>query len=333
VSQPPGSGPYPPQGPAPQQQPPYGSQPPYGQPPQSPYGQPQQSPYGQPPQSPYRPPQQPGYGQQPPPFTPPQGGGPRPAPSGQEPFGFAQQPSNFAAQQPYRAPGQAGPSPYGPGAPGWTSPGGVPPQLPKKKSRAGLVVGVVAIVLVLIVAGGVAMFMNQAKNAVVTAASNITKAPTATTTTAGTKATTGTTTKTTTAVGGTDVSCSGSTIDSGVYSATVPSGWQCTSQSGGLMISDKKYDTLLVMDIEQTTDAAAVCGSLATSGSMTPLADTQWGGKAAKTAEMDSAGTKVHVRCVNVNDSVFYLMAVPITGTYDEVVAGVNALTSGWTWK
>jgi hypothetical protein len=99
------------------------------------------------------------------------------------------------------------------------------------------------------------------------------------------------------------------------------------------MISDQKYDTLLVMQLDQTTDAAQVCSSLANTGTMTALPDTQWGGQTAKTAEVDSSGTKVHVRCVNVNNSVFYLMAVPITGTYDEVVAGVNALTSGWTWK
>jgi hypothetical protein len=41
----------------------------------------------------------------------------------------------------------------------------------------------------------------------------------------------------------------------------------------------------------------------------------------------------MHVRCVSVNNSVYYLMAIPIGGTYAEVVAGVDALTSGWTWK
>jgi hypothetical protein len=195
-------------------------------------------------------------------------------------------------------------------------------------------VGVVAIVLVLIVAGGVALLLNQAKNAVVTAASNVTKLPSMTTSTAATQDTTPTTTAAkTTAAGGTDVSCSGSTIDSAAYSAKLPSGWKCSSQSGGLTISDQKYDTMLVVQLDQTTDAAQVCSSLANTGTMTALPDTQWGGQTAKTAEVDSSGTKVHVRCVGVNDSVFYLMAVPITGTYDEVVAGVNALTSGWTWK
>jgi hypothetical protein len=182
----------------------------------------------------------------------------------------------------------------------------------------------VAIVLVLLAAAGVAVVLNQAKNAVVTATSSIIpKAPTSSTT----KATTGTTT------GAAAVSCSGTTIDSSAFSAKVPAGWSCGSQTSGLLLQDKKYDTLVVMSVAQTTDAASVCTSLATSSQMTQLPDTQWGGKAAKTSVMDSSGTKIHVRCVNVNDSVYYLMAMPITGTYDEVVAGVDALTGGWTWK
>lgn len=363
MSQPPGSGPYPPQGVPPQQpygggpypgaapQPPYGSaptppsqtpafgsqppypqqpgsaqspyggQPPYGQPPQAPYGSspasaPQTPAYGQPQQPAYGQPQQPGYGQ-------PQQPGYGPRPGAAQPH-YAQQPQSFAASQSYGAPQGPGPTPYGQAAPGWNAPGGVPPQLPKKK-HTGLIVAVVAIVVVLIGAVSVALLMNQPK--VVTAtSSSATKSPASTATKAATKATTA-------GAVSTAVTCSGATIDSGAFSAKVPSGWSCGSQTSGLLLQDKKYDTLVVMSVAHTTDAAAVCTSLATSSQMTQLPDTQWGGQAAKTSVMENSGTKIHVRCVNVNDSVYYLMAMPITGTYDEVVAGVDALTGGWTWK
>lgn len=332
MSQQPGSGPYPPQGVPPQQPPqqpqsPYGAGPYPGTPPQAPSGQPQQ-PYGQP--------QQPQYGQPQPPYgssptPPPQSYGqpPQSPYAGQPPYG--QQSSHFAAQQPYGAPqGQPGPTPYGQAAPGWNAPGGVPPQLPKKKSRVGLIVGVVVIVLVLVVGGGLAILLNQANKALQTVTSVATGLPASATTKA---ATTAATAKNTGPVGTLEATCTGSTIDSGAFTATVPSGWSCTSVSAGLMLSDQKFDTLMVMDLSDTTDAAAACSTLTTAGTVTALPDTQWGGKTAKTVSMESGGAKVHVRCTSVNGSVFYLMGVPISGTYDDVVAGVDALTGGWTWK
>ena len=330
MSQQPGSGPYPPQGVPPQQpqQPPYGGGPYPGAAPQPPYGSsptpaPQAPAYGQ--QPPYQQPPQPGYGQQ-----PPQQGGYRPqAPYGQEPPGYG--------QQPYGAPqGQPGANPYGQANAAWSPTGGAPPQPPKKKSHAGIIVAVVAIVLVLIVAGGAAMWLSQAQSAFKTVVAVSTAPyPNATKATTATEATTASTADTTTAGpgGALDASCSGSTIDGSGFSAKIPTGWSCTSLSGGLMLSDKKYDTLMVMDISGTSDAAATCSALASSGTVTALADTQWGGKTAKTVSTDSGGSKVHVRCVSVNDSVYYLMGIPISGTYDEVVAGADALTGAWTWK
>jgi len=314
VSQQPGSGPYPPQGVPPQQpqQPPYGGGPYPGAAPQPPYGQ--QPPYNPPPgagqQPPYQPPPyqppQPGYGQQQPPFSP----------------------------QPYGAPqGQPGQNPYGQANAAWSPPGGVPPQPPKKKSHAGVIIAVVAIVLVLIVAGGVAILVSQAQSAFKTV-TGVSKAPTSSTTNA-TTATKATTAKTSVGPAGTlDVTCSGTTIDSSAFTAKVPSGWSCASQTSSLMLSDKKFDTVMVMDIAGTSDAAAACASLATGGPVTALPDTQWGGKTAKTVSMDSGGgSKVHMRCVSVNDSVYYLMGIPVSGMYDEVVAGADALTGAWTWK
>ena len=277
-------------------------------------GQPGPNPYGQ--QPPYNPP--PGAGQQPP-YQPPQ-------------LGYGQQQPPFSPQ-PYGAPqGQPGQNPYGQANAAWSPPGGVPPQPPKKKSHVGVIVAVVAIVLVLIVAGGVAILVSQAQSAFKTV-TGVSKAPTSSTTNA-TTATKATTAKTSVGPAGTlDVTCSGTTIDSSAFTAKVPSGWSCASQTISLILSDKKFDTLMVMDIAGTSDAAAACASLASAGPVTALPDTQWGGKTAKTVSMDSGGSKVHVRCVSVNDSVYYLMGIPTSGMYDEVVAGADALTGAWTWK
>jgi hypothetical protein len=248
----------------------------------------------------------------------------------QPPQGYGQQPPPYG-QPPYGAPqGHPGQNPYGQANAAWSPPGGVPPQPPKKKSHVGVIVAVVAIVLVLIVAGGVAMLVSQAQSAIktVTEVSMAPMSSTPKTTTASTADATSTG-----AGGAVDASCSGSTIDGGGFSAKIPTGWSCTSLSGGLILSDKKFDTLMVMDIPGTSDAAAACASLATAGTVTALPDTQWGGKTAKTVTTESGGSKVHVRCASVNDSVYYLMGIPISGTYDEVVAGADALTGAWTWK
>jgi hypothetical protein len=99
------------------------------------------------------------------------------------------------------------------------------------------------------------------------------------------------------------------------------------------MITDAKFDTVMVMVLPSTTDAVQVCTSLSAAGTMTELPDTQWGGKTAKTEDLASGSTKMHVRCVAVSGAVYYLMAIPISGSYAEIIAGVDGLTSGWAWK
>jgi protein-disulfide isomerase len=101
----------------------------------------------------------------------------------QPPQGYgSQQP--YGQQQPYGAPqGQPGPNPYGQANTAWSPPGAMPPQPPKKNSHVGLIVAVVAIVLVLIVAGGVAMLVSQAQSAI-KAVTGVSKAPMSSTTNA-----------------------------------------------------------------------------------------------------------------------------------------------------
>ncbi|WP_107481285.1 hypothetical protein [Streptomyces malaysiense] len=112
--------------------PPSPQQPPYPNQPGSPYGQ--QPPYGQ--QSPYG--QQPPYGQQ-----SPYG---QPQPQNPGPYGGSPYP-------------QQGPQPGGPQQPPYQGWGGMPPVVPPppKKSRVGLILGIVGGAVVLIVGGVVAL--------------------------------------------------------------------------------------------------------------------------------------------------------------------------------
>src|SRR3954467_5793939 len=139
---------YPPYGSDPQQPGGYGD--PYGQPQygQQPGQQPQYgSPYGQPPQSgpPYG--QQPGYDPygQPPQSGPPQSGPPQ----------YGQPQSGAPYGQPGYGQPQYGQPQYGqyPGA------GAYPPAPPPKKSRTGLIIGLVGGGLVLLLCLGVGAFL------------------------------------------------------------------------------------------------------------------------------------------------------------------------------
>jgi hypothetical protein len=188
---------------------------------------------------------------------------------------------------------------------------------------------VIAIAVVLV--GGAGLWLALRPKTTIATGTITSANPTTSATKASTSAATKATTTSKTSSG--DATCSGSTIVSDAYSATVPKGWECSGQSGTLMITDAKFDTLMVMTIPSSTDAAKVCSGLSSGGTLTELPDTKWGGKTAKTADVASGSTKMHVRCVSAGGSVYYLMAIPITGKYADIVAGSDALTSGWTWK
>jgi hypothetical protein len=169
--------------------PPSGEPPmPAGGPYQPPSSTPQQpftspgAPYGEMPGQPNVPP--PGYGMPAPPSgygmpTPQPGYGAPTPPSG---YGTPAPPSGYGTTPPpgYGAPypgyGQAAPPSYPmqpgqPGQPGWQyppgyGPGGQPPQPPQRRSRTGLIVGIVIAVVVVIAAclGGTLLLASQAGN-------------------------------------------------------------------------------------------------------------------------------------------------------------------------
>ncbi|SFW82210.1 DUF4333 domain-containing protein [Amycolatopsis australiensis] len=145
-------GAYPPSGP--QEQPQWGQQPPAYDPSQQQWGQPQQpQQWGQQPGG-YTPPQQPQWGQQPPPYGQQPGGGyPQSGPQAQPQYG--QQPGGGYPQSgPQAQPqyGQQPPGQYDYGQqqfPGQSSPEGEKPA----KSKKGLLIGIIALVVVVAVVG------------------------------------------------------------------------------------------------------------------------------------------------------------------------------------
>jgi hypothetical protein len=159
-------GAYPPSGP--QEQPQWGQQQPPQQPPydpnqpQQPWGQPQQpqqpQQWGQQPGG-YTPPQQPQWGQQPPPYGQQPGGGyPQSGPQAQP--GYGQQPSG--GQYPQSGPqaqpqyGQQPPGPQGQydyGQQQFPGTTGAPEEEKPAKSKKGLLIGIVALVVVVAVVG------------------------------------------------------------------------------------------------------------------------------------------------------------------------------------
>jgi flagellar basal body-associated protein FliL len=141
---------------------------PFQQAPSTSYGSPS-DPYGAPPQNPYSPPSGYGnYGSQ----------GALNTPSGQGAYGPPQ----------YGYPGQPGPGGYPigqplPGQPGQPGPYGTPTP-PKRRSRVGLIIGIVVLVLVLACAGIVIAATMAAKNTPSTTSTATTTTTTGTTATA-----------------------------------------------------------------------------------------------------------------------------------------------------
>lgn len=271
-----GSSPTPP----PQQPPVFGQQPPqdpYGQrPSQNPYGPSQTPVYGVPAAPPpsYGP--APQYGTSVPSATPPTGtpvygAGSTPTPSsytsapsatpGYGPAQTAPQPSwPAAAPQPYGSPPMPAPQPYVPGqsGQGWSGDNrppkayagaarAYPPDPPVgKKSRTGLVIGVVAVVLVLLVGGGFIVSQALKKPSALSPISTPSVAPTskasasAGSSTATTSASASASASASTSASATASSTSypgftqsGSTLSGSNFSTALPTGWTLSATNGG----------------------------------------------------------------------------------------------------
>ena len=130
----------------------------------------------------------------------------------------------------------------------------------------------------------------------------------------------------------------GQRIVTPAWMATAPSGWTClsgtTNQTAtqlGLVSSDK---SIIVLTVSSSKDAASACGTdlAKQANSVTPMPDTVWGGKAAKTATFVTLGFQSQARCVQVKGVVYSLVGNPTQGTHPPVVTAMDALTASWVW-
>jgi hypothetical protein len=368
-----GSGPYGPQG-----QNPYGQQPP--QAPQSnPYGQqPPQAPYGS---SPTPAPQTPAYGQQPG-QTPLQPYSPAPPPSYPAP---AQQPTpGYGTSAPsappapgtprYGAAPSSGPQPYGysptpapqtpaygPGQPaqGWSgdarapqayspAPGAFPPAPPKKKSRTGLVIGVVAAVLVLLVGGGYLVSQALKKPDAVSPIATPTAPASTKATTASASASTS---ATSTASGYPGFTQSGSTLGGSNFTAVLPTGWTLSAKNGGKNegeIIDQNNNIIdYFSDYQRNAtqncayQAAAIATASGVETAQPPVAvnGTVWAGDLATGVEVTlkrATQTQQEVfgyYCVDHAGVSVLVRSISWASDQASVRAGAKQLLASWKWQ
>jgi len=110
------------------------------------------------------------------------------------------------------------------------APGAFPPAPPKKKSKTGLVIGVVAAVLVLLVGGGYLVSQALKKPAAVSPIATPTAPASTKATTASASASTS---ATSTASGYPGFTQSGSTLGGSNFTAVLPTGWTLSAKNGG----------------------------------------------------------------------------------------------------
>lgn len=387
-AQPPAQNPYGQQpGQSPYGQPP--AQTPYGQPtpPQNPYGQPapQQPAYPSTPApatpsygtSPTPPPASPVYPSAPqssPGFaaTPPSYGGSAPtstpaygAPASTPSYGGAQSfgsPTPPAPSTPSYG-GPASPQPYVPGQSaqgGWQgngpatpqayAPAGGLPPAPGKKSKTGLIIGVVAAVLVLLVGGGylVSKALNKDTPIAITTPSVNSSASKAATSAAKSSSKS---TASSSASGYPGFSQSGTALTGDGFTAVLPKGWTVSSSNGGKNEGEivDAYNNVIDYYSDFSRNAAANCsyqtGLIAsTSGveSADPVVKVDgitWGGSPAIGAKVTfkrASQTKKEVvgfYCVDYSGISYMVRSIAWVDDDASVLEGTKSLLGSWKWS
>jgi len=355
--------------PAPQA-PAYGQQP--GQtPPQQPYAPPPPPAYGSSPTpaptpprygAPPTPPPTPAYGSSPTlPPTPAYGASPTPPPtpaygSGTpSSYGSPTPPSSFSGAAP-----SSGPQPYVPGQPaqGWSGdarapqayspvPGAFPPAPPKKKSRAGLVIGVVAAVLVLLVGGGYLVSQALKKPDAMPPIAT----PTAPTSKATTASASASASATSTASGYPGFTQSGSTLKGSNFTTTLPTGWTLSANNGGknegeiVDPNNNLIDYFTDFQRKASENCAYQASTIAsatgveTAQPAVPVSGATWAGEAATGVEVmlkRTSQTKQEVvgyYCIDHAGLSILVRSISWASDRASVQAGAKQLLASWKWQ
>lgn len=129
------------------------------------------------------------------------------------------------------------------------------------------------------------------------------------------------------------VNCSGSSAGTTGWRATVPAGWTCQYEAGAeIFLVDAAADTILVRATNSSAEMACTT-DLARDSTVTPLADSTWGGKVAKVSDFTYGTYKGEARCAFGAGFTYVMVGVATGGTVDQVVATETALAQSWHWQ
>ena len=269
-----------------------------------------------------------------------------------------------SATQPYGGPqAPTPPGPYAPGqtGQGWSNdprppqayapvPGAFPPAPPaKKKSRTGLVIGVVAAVLVLLVGGG--YLVSQAMKP--TAAPTIATSTPGTTTGPSTSATptTPSASATSSASGYPGFTQSGSTLTGSNFTTSLPTGWTLSTSNGGKNegeIIDQNNNLLdYFSDFQRNAkdncayQASAIASASGVETAQPPVAVTgaMWGSEPAEGVEVTlkrASQTQQEVigyYCLDHAGVSVLVRSISWLADRTSVQSGAKQLLAAWKWS
>ena len=234
-----------------------------------------------------------------------------------------------------------------------SGPNGFPPAPPAKKSRTGLIIGVVAAVLVVLIGGGI-LLTNVMNNNVATPTVTPTASATLTATRSASTSATPTASKSSaasSASGYPGFKQTGSTLTGPNFTTTMPAGWTLSSSNGGKNEGEIVDSSNNIIDYysDFTRNASANCTyqiSSVTTGSGIESSDppvkvdgVTWGGTAAtgmKVTIKRGTQTKREVFaffCFDRNGSGYLIRTIAWEADDASVQTGAQSLLAAWKWQ
>jgi hypothetical protein len=131
----------------------------------------------------------------------------------------------------------------------------------------------------------------------------------------------------------TETLCAGGKLTGAVWSATVPTGWQCSGrQALGLSLTNPAKDSI-TMQVSPAADDTACDTLLSIYPTLVKLPDMDWGAQPAIVAERDLGSKTLSYRCTIRDGRAYLITGSPITGSSDDVRTATDALLASWAWK
>jgi hypothetical protein len=228
------------------------------------------------------------------------------------------------------------------------APGAFPPAPPKKRSRTGLVIGVVAAVFVLLVGGGYLVSQALKKPDAVSPIATPTASASTKATTASASASTS---ATSTASGFPGFTRSGSTLTGSNFTTTLPTGWTLSANNGGknegeivdgngyLVDYYTNYPRKATENCAYQATTIASATTVETAQPAVPVSDATWAGEAATGVEV-TYQLKSHTRleviaiyCIDHAGVSILVRSLAWASDRASVEAAVKQLLASWKWQ